>query len=118
MTKRQTAVAFFREHAGYSVAPGETEAQGRTRSAKEYAGAEAWLMAQPGFTVHWEQDEEYNPKDYDVPDMPEIGWVCIVTANGETETLCGVTFDDDGYPDGNAYARVVVAELALQLMGE
>lgn len=121
MTATQTAIGFFREHAGYGVSPGETEEQGRDSSARTLAQAEAWLVAQPGFTVEWEQDEDYDPRDFDAPDMPEIGWCCLVTVpdgkgGRHRESLCGITFDGDGYPTGNAYARVVVAELASELM--
>lgn len=119
-TKPQTATAFFMKHAGYSVAEGETREQGRRRCAKELAAAERWLMEQPGHTVAWEQDRDYDPADSDVPDMPEIGWGCIVSLNDQDRhaSLWSVTFDGDGYPAGNPYARVVVAELAAELMHE
>lgn len=112
----QSAVAFFYEHAGYSYGPGETREQGRKRGARRLADAERWLMEQPGHTIQWVQDEDYNPADYDCGDMPEIGWGCVITVNGHIESLWSITFNGDGYPSGNAYARVVVAELALELM--
>lgn len=114
---RADAVAFFREHGPHSVAPGETDEQGRERSARELADAEAWLVAQPGFTVQWLQDNDYDPADYDVPGMPDVGWGCIVRCcGGEQQSLWAITFDGDGHPDGHPYARVVVAELASELM--
>lgn len=73
-------------------------------------------MQQPGFTVEWVQDADYDPSHYDCGDMPDIGWGCVVRANGQTESLWAITFDGDGYPNGNPYARVIVAELALELM--
>lgn len=81
------------------------------------ARAELWLSEQPGYTVSWEQDTEYDPTDYDC-EMPDIAWRCTVTANGESACLCGITFDGDAEPFGKPYARVVVAELAQELMDE
>ena len=116
MTATSDAVAFFLEYGGYGYnAATETREEGRLRCARGYAAAEAWLVEQPGFTVEWVQDRDYDPADYDVP-VPEVGWGCIVRANGRTESLWAITFDGDGHPSGNPYARVVVAELASELM--
>lgn len=112
----ENAVAFFLENAGFSYGPGETAEEGCERCARELAEAEAWLMEQPGHTVEWRQDTDYDPNDYDVPDMPAIGWGCIVTVGEESSSLWAITFDGDGEPFGNPYARVVVAELASELM--
>jgi hypothetical protein len=127
MTALEDAIAFFYERSGFSVCSGETEHQGRLRSARELAEAEAeaWLMAQPGMQVTWEVDPEYDANDYDVDDMPAIGWGCVVSVGGERTTghgtaevasLWGITFEGDGEPWGKPYARVVVAELASELM--
>lgn len=51
------AVAFFREHAGYSYGAGETPAQGRTRGAITLARAEAGAK-EHGWSVEWEYDAE------------------------------------------------------------
>lgn len=111
------AVRFFLEHAGWGYDPAtETPEDGRHRGAVALAKAEAWLVERPGFTVKWEQDRDYDPKDYDCGDMPDVGWSCFVSDGLETESLHGITFDGDGEPWGNPYARVVVAELALDLM--
>lgn len=113
---KRNAIEFFMKHAGSSYDPAtETPKQGKFRGAKRLAEAEAWLVAQPGFTVEWEIDRDYDPSDYDI-DMPDTGWGCIVNANGNSASLWATTFDGDGEPFGNAYARVVVAELALELM--
>lgn len=115
--KLAEAERFFYKHAGYSYDPAtETQEEGRVRCAKELAKAEAWLTAQPGFEVEWMEDTDYDPKDYDVP-MPATGWGCIVKVGEKRESLWGITFDGDGHPSGNPYARVVVAELASELMG-
>jgi hypothetical protein len=81
----------------------------------ELARAESWLVSQPGFQVEWVNDPHYNPKDYDVP-MPRRGWGCIVTVRGESQSLWGITFKRPNTPDGDTYSRVVVAELASELM--
>jgi hypothetical protein len=115
ITVTAEAIAFFREYGGYSVATGETDAQGRERSAREMAAAEAWLVAQPGFQVRWVQDNDYNPDDYDIDDMPDVAFGCVVKVDGEESSLWGITFDGPG-PEGSPYARIVVAELAAELM--
>ena len=128
-------VRFFYANGGFSYNPtSETAEQGRLRGAVARAKAEDWaksrfgddLYPEPGdlwFT--WEIDEEYNPDDYDVPDMSEIGWVCILNQwdakAGQwrpLQILCGITFGVNGYPDGDPYKRVVEAELALEAMPE
>jgi hypothetical protein len=117
---------FFYDHAGYSFDPKKDKdaEAGHVRSAKALAAAERWLARQPGHTITWERDEDYNPDDYERP-MPAIGWGCIVSVNGErrppgTESLWGITFGDEtqNEPWFNPYARVVVAELASELMPE
>lgn len=102
-TQQQTAIAFFKEH-------------GAARHAKSLANAEAWLASQPGHQIQWLRDFDYDPNDYDVKDMPNIGWGCIVQIGGNSASLWAITFDGDHWPQGNPYARVVVAELALELM--
>ncbi len=100
------AVAFFLENAGYSYDPAtETKRQGSLRSARELADAERWLVEQPGFQVEWQPDEESAGE-----------WGCIVTVNGERNSLWGIDFADGAEPWGEPYARVVVAELAHELM--
>lgn len=53
----QDAVNFFRQHAGYSVAPGETQAQGKTRGAKALAKAEQWAKRE-GLVAVWRYDDD------------------------------------------------------------
>lgn len=117
MVKRaKSAVAFFLANAGMSYQPAlETEREGHLRCARRLAQAERWLASQPGHTIEWLRDDNYDPADYDC-DMPAIGWGCIVRVAGQSESLWAITFDGDGEPWGNAYARVVVAEIALELM--
>lgn len=113
------AVAFFREHGGYSYDhTTETPEQGREACARAMADAEAWLLAQDDYSVEWVQDENYNPADYDVPDMPDVGYGCIVRVGEEQASLWGITFTDTTDHTNSPYARVVVAELASELMPE
>jgi hypothetical protein len=100
------AVAFFLANAGCD-----------RESAEVLADAERWLDENDG-SVEWRIDDEYDPADYsDTPaDEPQLGWGCVVTVRGVVASLWAVTFDGDGYPGGNRYARVVAAELASELM--
>jgi hypothetical protein len=116
MVATQQAIEFFLTHGGWGYDPQtETAEEGRVRSAREMAEAEAWMVEQPGFTVEWFPDTDYNPADYDA-EMPDTAWGCTVTCGEKQESLWGITFDGDGHPAGNPYARVVVAELAHEMM--
>jgi hypothetical protein len=69
----------------------------------------------------WEADPEYDPAEYDHPDMPPIGWDCTLYRwDGKEwavlDALGAITFDGDGRPDGKPYKRVVEAEMALAAM--
>lgn len=116
-TARLEAVAFFTDQAGYSYDPAtETPEQGKARCGRELALAEAWLMERP-HTVEWEQDDcpDRSGIEHDGP----LFQCCVsvkVGAEWKRESLCGI----DLGPTGNecdAYMRVVVAELALELKG-
>lgn len=103
------AQRFFWDHAGWGYMPGaETPEHGRAAGARKLAAAETWLSEQAGHTVRW------------VPDTfgGEPGeWACVVRLDpARSESLCGIDFEGDGEPWGKPYARVVAAELALQLM--
>ncbi len=107
------AVAFFRKHAGYGYDPAkETEAQGRTRTARALAAAEKEAQER-GWEVRWSHDDlPWDPGDTDY--TPE-------------EVLAAVLYDEHGNVIGSlsgiadpskAYARVVEAELALEALHE
>jgi hypothetical protein len=107
-------VAFFYEHAGWSHTPGtETPEEGRLRGARKLAKAERWLSRQNGHTVEWdaEPDPDYSGIDHNGP-----LFCCLVCVPG----LVGQSLGNiDLGPDCNLcdpYTRVVVAELALELM--
>lgn len=122
-------VRFFYTHAGFCYKMSETAEQGRLRGAVALAKAEDWAKENEGsgrdgdIEFNWEEDEEYNPRDYDSPDMPEIGWGCILNKWSEKRgewypaaSLWAITFAED-YPEKNdPYKRVVEAELALEVI--
>lgn len=110
------AVAFFHEHAGESYDhKTETPEQGRMRYAKELARAEEWLATVP-HSIEWREDEHADRSGFD-HEAPLF--VCIVSVkvdgDWQPESMGGI----DLGPTGNEcdpYMRVVVAELASELM--
>lgn len=111
------AVAFFRKHAGYSVAQGETLEEGKLRGARELAAAEAWLVGQP-HQVEWREDDDADRSWLPKRDKrPLFG--CLVSVKQEGEWVHQSLWGIDLGPTGNecdSYMRVVVAELAMELM--
>jgi hypothetical protein len=108
------AVAFFLKHAGYSWdSKTETREQGRLRCAEKLARAEAWLAQQPGHQIEWNEDEHADRSgiEHDGPlymcgvRVPDVG------ARG----LFGIDLGEHGELS-DPYTRVVVAELACELM--
>ncbi len=115
----RAAVQFFYENAGSAYNPAkETEEQGKRRGAIALARAEQWLSEQPGHTIEWLEDADYEPCQCGDSgcESPSFGWGCVVKVGDEQQSLWGIGFGGDGYPSGDTYARVVVAELALELM--
>lgn len=118
-SKLTRAKRFFYKHAGYSVKPGETNRQGRERSAKALARAEAHAKAQD-WSYDWEIDDDgCIGCDCKSPDCrcssgePHETLVCFLRGTDETVLtslggICGAT------PE---YRRVIEAELALETMG-
>jgi hypothetical protein len=107
-----TAYQFFLKNAGYSVAQGETQTQGRQRSARELANAENWARKH-GVTFHWEPDTDADPFDWDgegpIGETAE-GCVARCASGGVLESLWGIW-------DASAeYRRVIEAELASEAM--
>jgi hypothetical protein len=107
-------VAFFYEHAGWSYTPSEeTSEEGRRRCARELAAAEKWLSRQHGYTVEWDGEP--------IPDRSGIDhngplFCCLVCVPGVGgQSLGNIDLGPDG-DLGDPYTRVVVAELALELM--
>ena len=113
------AIEFFHRYAGYSYDPKtETVERGRARCAQNLTRAELHAKEQGWWTV-WEYDLEIDSSDFSDDPEPYALWCAsMVDADGErlSACLCGIDFGRDGDPDSEAYARVVSAELALELM--
>jgi hypothetical protein len=108
---------FFYEHAGYSVAQGETQEQGRIRCAMKLAKAEAYAQTL-GYEFEWDWDQvadlswmsdEEREQEHEVlrcripdPERP----------NHSLASLCGITDPD------SSYRRVIEAELAEEAVAE
>lgn len=107
---------FFYDHAGYSVAQGETKEQGHERSARELAKAETWALEN---SYTFETCPDYDADESFMDDEPQEyqdewrGKAWYVVMHDErlrvVQSLCGCF----GYSD---YERVVKAELALEEM--
>ena len=114
MTKQER---FFYTHASYSVAPGETRNHGKLRSAKQYAEAERFAIAQDW---KWEIYPDTDADDSWMDDEPKEyqdewrgkAWAVTLWDSQSREilaSLCGCYGNSD-------YERVVKAELALEAM--
>lgn len=110
MTKQEQ---FFYEHAGYSVAAGETKEQGKERTAKHLATAETWAL-QEGYTFieDYEKDADLSWMTSDERREPhECIWIQMRDEAGAcVASLCGITDATE------AYKRVIRAELASEAM--
>ena len=114
------AYQFFLKHAGYSYDPKtETVMQGRIRGARALAKDERDAR-NGGFTYVWSIDEMSTSAEFDNDDFngsnsdPWQLWQCaMLNAEGRiVNSLHGIDFGRDGSPWGDAYRRVVEAELA------
>lgn len=104
---------FFYEHAGYSVASGEDPEQARRENARELAEARERALDE-GFDFSWQHDGTTSEEFTDEEPFYDL-WACdLLDPDGEmVENLSGIDFGPDG-DDGDNYARVVEAELAVQ----
>lgn len=109
----ETPYRFFLKSAGYSVAQGETQKQGRSRSARELARAEKWARTH-GVTFEWVNDSDADPNDWDGEGpIGEVAEGCIARcASGGTLASLWSIWDAS-----TEYRRVVEAELASEAMG-
>lgn len=124
-TRKQSAYMFFKTHAGFCYDPKtETPEQGKQRCARALAEAEQWAKSH-GVIFDWSQDELTN-RDW-TDEGPEYhAWQVLARHGDDCASLGGVDFGHKGdegneYADavepwGQPYARVVEAELALELM--
>jgi|SRR5579863_2281853 len=115
MRNLQEATDFFYRHARWSYGAGETEEQGRTRCARELAGAEHWAQS-VGLTYLWESDWTVGShvSEYDCYDEePGSCETCVAYLNGAVVTALGCIDDAD---DNDR--RVIEAELASEAKDE
>lgn len=112
---------FFRDNAGRSWNPQkETELQGAWRGALAFASAEL-RGERVGLSFHWENDQDSDSSEFSDEKPAWQLWVCdLIDTDGESlaGSLSAIDFGRDGSPDGQPYARVVQAELALQYFAE
>lgn len=119
MTRKQSAYFFFLKHSGYSVGPDETRQQGRARCAKQLAEAER-RADDGGMTFAWEPDDVPFECACDDPTCeshePHQAYGCVArdACGTVVGSLWGISFGPGVEPDGQTYARVVQAELALE----
>jgi hypothetical protein len=119
-TSKQTPAEFFYEHAWYSHDPKtQTPEQGRRECAGLLAKAEQWGNDE-GLSFEWEIDQGIDSSSFDDDPEPWALWCCLARdASGEiVASLSGIDFGRDVEPWGQAYRRVVEAELALEACPE
>lgn len=130
------AVAFFREHAGYSYDPRtESPAQGRERSARALAESENAYRDDCGVFVVWEHDDVGSCSNFDDVDRSDCepyafytALLCVETV-GKSDVLVwddrsfcersgrvvaslgAIDLGEFGNPYTDPYARVIVAEM-------
>ena len=111
-------VAFFYEHAGFSYDPKtETPEQGNLRGAEALAAAEA-RGRDEGLSFEWDIDPDVDSSSFSGARPSWSLWCCqAYDADGEkVASLWGCDFGRGGTPYGDAYRRVVEAELALEYL--
>lgn len=124
-TKTKTgAKQFFYDNAGSSYPTGSS-AEGIRRAKEEGAQrlaiAEYWAWDN-GYEFHWEQDDITSEEHSDEAPFYPL-WFCSMrrVADGKVflcQSLSGIDFGRDAAPWGQAYKRVVEAELAIEQMPE
>lgn len=109
---KQAAYLFFLKHAGYSMAQGETQRAGRSRSARELAKAERDAAAL-GFTFEWTDDWSCNhEKEFSYTPHACESCVCY---DGDSNVVASLGCIDDATRE---YRRMVEAELAMEALAE
>jgi hypothetical protein len=110
---------FFYRHAGFSYDPAtETREQGRRRRARMLAQAERDARVY-GLSFAWNVDPDVDSSDWSDDRPAWQVWECHAMNRDGDMLAClgGIDFGRDGSPEGEAYARVVEAELAQEAMG-
>lgn len=111
----QAAVAFFTANAGYARSPGESVAQAKRRCARKLAAAERWA-AKRGIGFAWSVDPDCTSSEWCAERPAWQQWQCVARNKRGVivASLHGIDFGRDGGPCGDAYSRVVEAELAQE----
>ncbi len=115
--QNRTAYHFFLANAGYSYDPTkQTPMQGRIACARSLAYAERRAQML-GCSFQWAVDPEIDSSEFSDEVPAWQLWTCVArTAEGDVfASLCGIDFGRDVEPWGQAYRRVVEAELACEL---
>jgi len=114
----KTAYHFFLAHAGYSYDPKtQTPMQGRIKAAQKLAKAEQWAN-ETGMYFAWEISD-IDASDFSDENYPLWDCFAYTYTDGEPvlqQSTGAVDFGAECTPWGDPYARVVCAELALDLM--
>lgn len=116
--KHAKAVAFFKEHAGYSYNPKtQTPEQGRLECACALADAE---LSAAEFNFHWGIDPDVDSSEFSDEEPSWNLWECIMRneAGDILGALCGIDLGRHGHPETDPYARVVQAEIAEEYFNE
>lgn len=102
---------FFREHAGYVVGKA-------AECALNLARAEQWAVDN-GYTFRWEPDDMHDLDQEDLRHITDVECCSMLDEHGRAVASLGsVTFcikDPQSFREARAYARVVEAELALDI---
>jgi len=109
-----TQTRFFYDHAGYSYDPKtQTPDQGRLECATLLARAES-VATEHGYSFRWDIDPDITAADFSDDDYAL--WVCVMyDPDGYViGSLGGIDFGPGGESWGDAYRRVIEAELALE----
>lgn len=114
---RTGAILFFFEHAGQSWPSGasdEVKALERVKNAQAYALAEFWAWEQD-YTFEWTQDE-VDSSEWSEERPAYAQWQCAMRSDshGCVQSFGCIDFGRGVEPWGQAYKRVVEAELALE----
>lgn len=108
------SVQFFAYNTSGACNPAvETQEEATFRYACRLRDAEEWLMMQDDAEVDWMTDTDADR--YGIEHDGPL-WAVVMVGGGERNSLGGIDFAEDGDPWTDDYARVIEAELALELM--